>query len=1208
MSANGLTDDSQLTWDNTAKSIYIGEPNSSFSGTSLATAFTNPGGVIARTASTAGTVLTGLGVKVYNSGSGVATALGGSFQAQSNTGVSIGLSGNAHGVGSGSTGVIGLYGFADTGSATGTPITRAYLTGVYGTWYPSNNKNDTYPIAADFFGQGGDGTAAGPFPNIAINAAYYAPTNTNWSPTINALFYGEDQGGGATNYASYFVGGASHLGSIAGDKTSPQNGDMWYNSTTGKFRCYQAGTSLDCLSGGSVSTLTGTANQITVSASTGAVTISIPTNPILPGITNVTTLSSVAANSADFGFIRMPATQAIDWRNRVNSGNVALSITAASGNLLDDALTTSVGFSAPFYGSTSTLQATTGLLRGENNVVLVAGRNAVNGANGTLTFNSSNIFAFSHGISAPTAAFSGAVTGATFTGSFSGTLTGDITGNAATATALANNPTNCSAGTFPLGVSANGTAESCTALPTTISGTANQITASAATGAITLSFPTNMTLPGTTTGTFSGALTGNATTVTNGVYTSSGATFGAFAYTFAASSSLAIPVAAGGTVAANGQVMYDTTADNVLFYRGASRIVGIFDNTSTVNGNCVQIIKTSSKVELQDAGTVCGGGGGTAFSSIANGTNTTAAMVVGTGASLAASGSGTIAATTAVALAANPSDCSANTYATTIAASGNLTCASITNASTTAVSTNTASTIVLRDGSGNFAAGTITASLTGNVTGNADTATNGVTAASNFASGGLVKAAGANKTLQSADLSGDVTTSGGVAATLANIPTAVPMAGTIVCANTAAPSSPSSAHVSFFCDSTDLRFHDKNASGTIGTTVVADTGASNNFLTAVSAAGVITKAQPTLANIAAGAAPTGTFDFSGSTLFKTTSSSGFTCAVEGCFGFDNAATKMYHVLVNGVDALLAAKATSVSVSNNDCVKWVVSGTNISVGTAGAGCGAGAITGLTTGYIPKAGSSTTLTANSALDDGVTTASTITSTEAIVAPSFTATASGSGYFQCGAGTLPGVGGTSTIRLACPATATAYELVLPTASATGIVHRANSSNVDTESISLIVAADITSATITGTQIASSVALAGSPTTTTQSAKDNSTKVATTAYVDAATGLTAGTSVTLTAPRQYFVCTGTCTVTVPVPAAGYEFCVMNDDNVATVITMAAIGSSARYEATARTSYGTAGTGTLVSAGAAADKVCLLGRDSTHYLTVSYNGSWTVN
>jgi hypothetical protein len=69
-----------------------------------------------------------------------------------------------------------------------------------------------------------------------------------------------------------------------------------------------------------------------------------------------------------------------------------------------------------------------------------------------------------------------------------------------------------------------------------------------------------------------------------------------------------------------------------------------------------------------------------------------------------------------------------------------------------------------------------------------------------------------------------------------------------------------------------------------------------------------------------------------------------------------------------------------------------------------------------------------------------------------------------------------------------------------------------------------------------------------------------------------------------------------------------MNDDNVSTVITLAAIGTSARYEATARTSYGTAGTGTFVSGGAAGDKVCLLGRDSTHYLTASYTGTWTAN
>jgi hypothetical protein len=64
----------------------------------------------------------------------------------------------------------------------------------------------------------------------------------------------------------------------------------------------------------------------------------------------------------------------------------------------------------------------------------------------------------------------------------------------------------------------------------------------------------------------------------------------------------------------------------------------------------------------------------------------------------------------------------------------------------------------------------------------------------------------------------------------------------------------------------------------------------------------------------------------------------------------------------------------------------------------------------------------------------------------------------------------------------------------------------------------------------------------------------------------------------------------------------------VTTVITLAALGSSAMYENTAGTAYGTAGTGTLVSGGAANDKICIVGLDSTHYLTLSYNGTWTAS
>jgi hypothetical protein len=94
-------------------------------------------------------------------------------------------------------------------------------------------------------------------------------------------------------------------------------------------------------------------------------------------------------------------------------------------------------------------------------------------------------------------------------------------------------------------------------------------------------------------------------------------------------------------------------------------------------------------------------------------------------------------ASTATALAANPADCSANQFATTIAASGDLTCAQPTVSNLSALgaskaletngsgvitvssfapatSANTASALVARDGSGNFSAGTITATLSGN--------------------------------------------------------------------------------------------------------------------------------------------------------------------------------------------------------------------------------------------------------------------------------------------------------------------------------------------------------------------------------------------------------------------------------------------------------------------------------------------------------------
>lgn len=92
--------------------------------------------------------------------------------------------------------------------------------------------------------------------------------------------------------------------------------------------------------------------------------------------------------------------------------------------------------------------------------------------------------------------------------------------------------------------------------------------------------------------------------------------------------------------------------------------------------------------------------------------------------------------------------------------------------------------------------------------------------------------------------------------------------------------------------------------------------------------------------------------------------------------------------------------------------------------------------------------------------------------------------------------------------------------------------------------------------------------------------------------------------------ICTSTCSVPVPVPVAGYQICAKNIAGGTTVITMSALGSSAMYPKSDDSGYGTAGTGTMVSSAAAGNKVCLIGRDSTHYELGAVNASanWTVN
>jgi hypothetical protein len=176
-----------------------------------------------------------------------------------------------------------------------------------------------------------------------------------------------------------------------------------------------------------------------------------------------------------------------------------------------------------------------------------------------------------------------------------------------------------------------------------------------------------------------------------------------------------------------------------------------------------------------------------------------------------------------------------------------------------------------------------------------------------------------------------------------------------------------------------------------------------------------------------------------------------------------------------------------------------------------------------------------------------------------------AAGSHAFPQGTANTPPV---NSVGFQAPASVpSAYLITLPSAPSTGYVKR-TSASPSIESVGAIAAADVPATPVS----------------------------------------IAATTHTVTAPREYFFCTtgAACSVTLPVPAAGYEFCVRSDNNVSTAITLAA-RASIFYEKTDRTGWGSSG-GTLVSGAAVTNQICVVGHDATHYAIMSSVGTWTAN
>ena len=164
------------------------------------------------------------------------------------------------------------------------------------------------------------------------------------------------------------------------------------------------------------------------------------------------------------------------------------------------------------------------------------------------------------------------------------------------------------------------------------------------------------------------------------------------------------------------------------------------------------------------------------------------------------------------------------------------------------------------------------------------------------------------------------------------------------------------------------------------------------------------------------------------------------------------------------------------------------------------------------------------------------------------------------------------------------------------------------------LIPSGSDTLVSLTGTQTLTNKTLTtaalGSSTASTQTAGDNSTKVATTAYTNIAYNLvhTSGSPYSMAGLSGFYWnnTASTYSWTLDAPVAGKQYCFGNYSGRSGVLTITSTTSVyIVYEGT----NGTVTTGTLVSGGAKGDFVCMEGVDTTHYMVTGAGfGTWTNN
>lgn len=220
-----------------------------------------------------------------------------------------------------------------------------------------------------------------------------------------------------------------------------------------------------------------------------------------------------------------------------------------------------------------------------------------------------------------------------------------------------------------------------------------------------------------------------------------------------------------------------------------------------------------------------------------------------------------------------------------------------------------------------------------------------------------------------------------------------------------------------------------SGSGTIAATSAPASGLTGSTL----ASGVTASSLTSVGTLTGGATGAGfTIALSTSTI------TGTLVSARGGTGVSNTATltlgtsnQNWATIGTGIVKVTTTTGAISDAANTDVIGlWTGSCSSTTFlrgdGACAAASGSSGISGLTAGFIPIAGSATTITANSHIDDGVTTPSILTSTEPIAV---TGPNNGSIDFVATGSTLGSVPA-NTVRLAAPNAVTAFEMDLPAA----------------------------------------------------------------------------------------------------------------------------------------------------------------------------------